>query len=154
LVVLYAQRLSNIARLTTSDVVERDGEMFIRIGKEDVLMPEPLATLLRRLPRRRQIGIAGKLHATEWLFPGRQAGRHQHPDYLRVRLGNLGIDCRAQRRAALLQLASEVPASVLADVVSLAPSTAAGWVDWAGGNWTNYVADRVPTCELERGVGR
>ncbi len=83
------------------------------------------------------------IHATEWLFPGRQAGRHQHPDYLRVRLGTLGIDCRVQRRAALLQLASEVPASVLADMLNLSPSTAAKWVERAGGNWTNYVADRM-----------
>jgi hypothetical protein len=142
LVVIYAQRLSNIARLTRSDVVERDGGVFIRLGKEHVLMPEPLGALLRDLPWRRQVGIAGKLHTTEWLFPGRQAGRHQHPDYLRVRLNALGVDCRAQRRAALLQLASEVPASVLADMLNLAPSTAAKWVEWAGGNWSNYVATR------------
>lgn len=143
LVVLYAQRLSNIARLTRSDVVERDGEVFIRLGHEEVLMPGPLGSLLRGLPWRRQIGIAGKLHHTEWLFPGRQAGRHQHPEYLRVRLRRLGINCRVQRRAALLQLASEVPASVLADMLNIAPSTAAKWVEWAGGNWTSYVADRV-----------
>jgi hypothetical protein len=143
LVVIYAQRLSYIARLTRADVVERDGEVFIRLGKEDVLMPEPLGPLLRDLPWRRQIGIAGMLHATEWLFPGRQAGRHQHPEYLRVRLSKLGIDCRAQRRAALLQLASQVPAAVLADMLNIAPSTAAKWVDWAGGNWTNYAAERV-----------
>jgi len=143
LVVVYAQRLSNVARLTRSDVVERDGDVFIRLGKEYVLMPEPLGGLLRALPWRRQIDIAGKLHATQWLFPGRQAGRHQHPDYLRVRLGTLGIDCRIQRRAALLQLATEVPASVLPDMLNLSPSTAAKWVEWAGGNWTNYVAHRA-----------
>ncbi len=141
--VIYAQRLSNIARLTKSDVVERDDEIFIRLGKEDVLMPGPLGVLLRDLPWRRQIGVGGKLHTTEWLFPGRQAGRHQHPGYLRVRLGALGIKCRAQRRAALLQLASEVPASVLGDMLNLSPSTAAKWVEWAGGNWTNYVAHRA-----------
>ncbi len=143
LVVIYAQRLSNIVRLTRSDVVERDGGVFVRLGKEHVRMPEPLGTLLRELPWRRQIGIGGKLHTTEWLFPGRQAGRHQHPDYLRVRLSALGIDCRAQRRAALLQLASQVPASVLADMLNLAPSTTAKWVDWAGGNWTDYAPDRL-----------
>lgn len=151
LAVIYAQRLSNIAKLTKPDVIERDGEVFVCFGKEHVLMPEPLGTLLRELPWRRQVGISGKLHATEWLFPGRQAGRHQHPDYLRVRLAALGIDCRAQRRAALLQLASEVPASVLADMLNLAPSTASKWVEWAGGNWTNYVADRVNTPEPRGG---
>lgn len=143
LVVIYAQRLSNIAKLTRSDVVEREGEILLRLGKEHVVMPEPLAGLLRDLPWRRQIGIAGKLHSTDWLFPGRQAGRHQHPDYLRVRLAALGIDCRAQRRAALLQLASELPASVLADTLNLSPGTAAKWVEWAAGNWVGYVAERA-----------
>lgn len=152
LVVIYAQRLSNIAKLTSSDVVERDEEIFIRLGKEDVLMPGPLGVLLRDLPWRRQIGIGGKLHTTEWLFPGRQAGRHQHPDYLRVRLGALGIECRAQRRAALLHLASEVPASVLADTLNLAPSTASKWVDWAGGTWTNYVAERTGSNQGRKSV--
>lgn len=120
-----------------------DGEILLRLGKEQVLMPEPLGTLLRDLPWRRQVGISGKLHATDWLFPGRQAGRHQHPEYLRVRLAKLGIDCRAQRRAALLQLASDVPAYVLADMLNLAPSTAVKWVEWAGGNWAGYVGARV-----------
>lgn len=151
LVVIYAQRLSNVARLTRSDVVECDDESFLRIGKEHVLMPEPLGTLLRDLPWRRQIGIAGKLHATEWLFPGRQAGRHQHPDYLRVRLAALGIDCRAQRRAALMQLASAVPVSVLADMLNLAPSTAAKWADWAGGKWIGYAADRAAAARPLQG---
>lgn len=58
-------------------------------------------------------------------------------------LGKLGIDCRAECRVALLQLASEIPAAVLADMLNLAPSTAAKWVEWAGGNWTGYVAARV-----------
>jgi hypothetical protein len=75
--------------------------------------------------------------------PVDQAGRHQHPEYLRVRLAKLGIDCRAQRRAALLQLGSEVPPVVLADMLNLAPSTAMKWVDWAGGNWAHYVAERM-----------
>ncbi len=65
---------------------------------------------------------------------------------LRVRLASIGIDCRANRRAALLQLSAEVPPAVLADMLNLAPSTAVKWVEWAGGNWSNYLASR-------RGVG-
>lgn len=143
LVVIYAQRLSDIARLTRSDVVEREGSVFLRIADQQVLMPEPLGGLLRQLPWRRQVGISGQLpYSEDWLFPGRQAGHHLHPEYLRVRLGALGVDCRTQRRAALLQLAAEVPAAVLADMLGLVYSTATKWVEWAGGNWTNYAAMR------------
>ncbi len=44
------------------------------------------------------------------------------------------------------------PAAVLADVVNLAPSTAAKWVD--GREGTGYMVDRVPIPELERAGGR
>jgi hypothetical protein len=55
-------------------------------------MPEPLDDLVRRLPVRRQTGPSGTA-AGDWLFPDRQAGQHQHPEYRRRRLGALGIDC-------------------------------------------------------------
>jgi hypothetical protein len=145
LVVIYAQRLTNIARLTTHDVIDSNGEVFVHLGKDAVWMPEPLGDFLRRLPWRRQIGIAGKLKASDWLFPGRQAGRHQNPEYLRVRLAGIGIECTPARNAALIQLASQVPAAVIADMLSLHPNTAVGWVELAGAKWTGYVADRLPT---------
>jgi hypothetical protein len=145
LVVIYAQPVSRIARLRLDDVSVSEGEVFVRFGKEDVLMPEPLGSLLRELPWRRQVGIAGKLveDGSRWLFPGRQAGRHQHPEYLRNRLKGLGIESRPSRNAALIQLAAEVPAAVLADMLGIHPGTATRWVGRAGGNWTDYAALRT-----------
>jgi len=155
LVVIYAQRLTNIAQLTIHDVSDSNGEVFVRLGKEAVWMPEPLGEFLRQLPWRRQVGIAGKLKQSEWLFPGRQAGRHQHPDYLRMRLAGIGIECIPARNAALIQLASEVPAAVIADMLGLHVGTADRWVELAGAKWTGYAADRsvmgsrVPRRTLE-----
>ena len=142
LVVIYAQRLTNVAQLTIHDVNDLNGEVFVRLGKDAVLMPEPLGEFLRQLPWRRQVGIAGKLKQSEWLFPGRQAGRHQHPDYLRMRLAGIGIECIPARNAALIQLATEVPAAVIADMLGLHPTTASRWVELAGAKWTGYAADR------------
>jgi len=147
LVVIYAQRLTNIARLTTRDVFDSNGELFVRLGKEAVWMPEPLGEFLRQLPWRRQIGIAGKLKDSDWLFPGRQAGRHQSPEYLRMRLAGIGIQCTPARNAALIQLASQMPAAVIADMLGLHVNTATRWVELAGAKWTGYVADhRASTC--------
>ncbi len=102
-----------------------------------------IGSLLRELPWRRQVGISGKLAGDSgWLFPGRQAGRPQHPEYLRARLAKIGVECRSNRNAALLQLAQGMPASVLADTLGLHPNTAMRWVDRAGGNWTGYAAQR------------
>jgi hypothetical protein len=151
LVLLYAQPASRIARLQTSDVRETDGDLLLRLGRDAVLVPEPLAGLVRGLPRRRQAGVAGRLTSPEWLFPGRLAGRPIHPEQLRVRLNALGIECRLGRNAALLQLGAEVPAAVLADLLGLHPNTAVRWVDLAGGDWTRYAAER--TRSLFEGEG-
>lgn len=144
LVVIYAQPVTRIATLTTDDVIERDGDVFLHFGHEMVLMPSPLGELVRALPYRRQVGISGKIPGDgKWLFPGRQAGRHQHPEYIRLRLGRIGISCRSSRNAALLQLARDLPAAVLTDMLHIHPNTAIRWVETAGGNWTNYAAARV-----------
>jgi hypothetical protein len=77
-----------------------------------------------------------------WLFAGRQPDRPLHPLQLIRRLGELGIPTRATRNAALLQLAAEVPPTVLADLLGLHPYTTVGWVKAAGGDWNRYAADR------------
>ena len=53
------------------------------------------------------------------------------------------------RRATLLQLASEVPAAVLADLLHLSPGTATRWTRDAGGDWSRYAA----SIALARGHG-
>lgn len=144
LVLLYAQRLSRIARLRTSDL-QRDGDrLFLALGREPVLVPEPLAELLQRLPTRRQVGPSGTVAAAaQWLFPGRQAGQPQHPEHLRRRLARLGIDAQGLRNAALLHLAAEVPAAVLADTLGMDARTAVRWGKKAGGDWARYAARRA-----------
>ncbi|HVF13503.1 MAG TPA: hypothetical protein VM942_02830 [Acidimicrobiales bacterium] len=144
LVVIYAQPVTRIARLRQSDVVEEDGEIFVRLGRELLPMSEPLGGLLRELPWRRQVGPSGKVDAaSEWLFPGRQAGLPLDPEYLRRRLGDLGIECRASRNAALLQLGARLPAAVLADKLNIHRNTADRWVKMAGGDWASYAAQRA-----------
>lgn len=82
------------------------------------------------------MGPSGKVDpAWECFFPGRQADLHIHPEYLRRRLGELGIACRASRNVALLQLAGELPAAVIADKLNVHRSTADRWVKMAGGDW-------------------
>jgi len=144
LVVLYAQPLTRVARLRLDDIVEVDSDIHLNLGKDLVFMPDPLATFLRQLPWRRQIGPSGHAPgADQWLFPGRQAGRHQHPEHLAARLRALDIPTRASRNAALLRLGAQLPAKVLADLLNIHINTAVRWTKTAGGDWTNYAADRI-----------
>ena len=47
---------------------------------------------------------------------------------------------RPTRQAALLQLAAELPAPVLADLLGLHANTAVEWVRAARGDWSVYAA--------------
>ena len=68
LVLLYAQRASAISRLTLGHVQAADGQVRIRLGREPIVLPEPLDALAlqagrnpprpRRHRRRRHLGLA------------------------------------------------------------------------------------------------
>jgi len=49
------------------------------------------------------------------------------------------------RRAALVDLAAQLPAAVLADLLNLSPTTAVRWMHEAGGNWNGYAAQLART---------
>lgn len=141
LLLCYAQQLSRITAITTDQVTRNPEITTITFGAHDVVVPEPLASLLGALidTGRSYVGV-GAPASSPWLFPGHLPGRPLTPARLGQRLGKLGVDARAGRRAALLHLAAELPAAVLADLLHLSPGTAAGWVNNAGGDWSRYAA--------------
>ena len=49
---------------------------------------------------------------------------------------------RAARNGALAALASDLPAAVLADFLGIHVNTAVRWVNYAGQDWTAYLAAR------------
>ncbi|MGH3300527.1 MAG: hypothetical protein ACRDOK_02395 [Streptosporangiaceae bacterium] len=57
----------------------------------------------------------------------------------------LGIYAQTGRRAALLSLAAQLPAAVLADLLGIHQTTAARWMHEAGGDWSSYAADLART---------
>lgn len=139
-VLLYAQTLSTVAVMTKDQVSATDGVVAVRFARNDVEIAQPLGGLVSTLAatgRRDHVGIAAPT-ITPWLFPGHLPGRPITASRLGARLGVLGIDARAARRAALLQLAAELPAPVLADSLGITTTTAADWVKAAGGDWAGY----------------
>jgi hypothetical protein len=57
LLLLYGQQLSRIAAMTTSQVTSRDDTIFVRFGRHDAPVPEPLGVILTKLTR------TGRSHA-------------------------------------------------------------------------------------------
>ncbi|MGH9245486.1 MAG: hypothetical protein ACRD29_14460 [Acidimicrobiales bacterium] len=140
-VLLDAQPLSRVAVMTVDAVTITGTNVSVRFGTQAVLVPEPLAahvTGLIATGRAHHVGI-GSTTPSRWLFPGHLPGRPITANRLGPRLGVFGIDARAARRAAQLQLAAQVPAVVLAEMLGVTVNTAVDWVHAAGGDWANYV---------------
>jgi hypothetical protein len=141
LLLSYAQPLSHITALTIDQITRHADTTTIRFGRDHIAVPEPLATLLGALiDTGRRYANTGTPQTSRWLMPGTMPGRPLTPARLGQRLARLGIDARAARRATLLQLAAQLPAAVLADLLNLHPTTAVGWVNNAGGDWSRYAA--------------
>jgi hypothetical protein len=153
LVLLYAQHLSRIAVMTHGQIHDHGDTLTVRFGTRDVTIDEALAGFIRHQlvdPRRHQ--SLGALAETKWLFPGHLPGRPITAACLGGRLRALGINAQAGRRAAMQQLAAEVPAAVLADLLGMAVTTAVKWTHAAGGDWARYAADTARTRQTTPGT--
>jgi hypothetical protein len=148
LVLLYAQRAAAIARLTVTHVHHDHDNVRLSLGDRPVVLPEPLGPLVLDLvATRRGHATLGELGTSPWLFPGGQPGRPISADRLNQRLHRHGIHAGPARSTALFQLATELPAAVIARMLGVHIKVAVQWQKAAGGDWTNYAADysRRPT---------
>ena len=85
LLLLYAQPLSRIGRLTADDLTTVDGELYIHLGEPPSPVPAPFADLLE------QLAGAAAASGTQWLFPGRLPGQPIAYSTLHRRLRSLGL---------------------------------------------------------------
>jgi hypothetical protein len=142
LVLLYAQKLNDITALTTRHVTREDDRTLLRLGSRPVTLPAPLDTLITRLADHRTAPGHGLLSGhSDWLLPGRWPGTALTPDALGRRLRAIGISPRQARSTALLTLAAEVPAAILAKMLGIHVKGAVQWQKISAGDWTAYAAD-------------
>jgi hypothetical protein len=140
LVVLYAQNAADVSRLTLGHVQVTDDSVRIRLGDRPIEIPEPLAALTRELVTARTCSHT-HVGSQTWLFPGRLAGRPITDGALRDRLARIGLHVTQARTAALFQLATELPAAILAHVLGIDIKGAVRWQRACAGDWTTYAAD-------------
>jgi hypothetical protein len=86
----------------------------------------------RRPRRRRHLSLA---------VPGGRPGQPISADQLGERLRRIGIRCGQSRSVALFQLATDLPAAVLARMLGIHISVAVQWQRASAGDWTAYAAD-------------
>lgn len=138
LMLLYAQPLTRILRLSTDAVLVADGKVSIRLGDPPSPVPEPFASLLlRHIDQRLNLTTATNQH-TRWLFPGRRGGQPMTPATIEGRLRRHGIPGLNGRTAALRQLVLQTPAPVVARMLSYTHQQTARVAAEAGSPWSRY----------------
>ncbi|MDP9259015.1 MAG: hypothetical protein M3Q31_21050, partial [Actinomycetota bacterium] len=76
---LYAQPLTRIAQLRTSDIMTADsGEIAITVARGAIVLPEPLASIALALRYQR----ISNGDVDGWLLPGRKPGTHITAEHL------------------------------------------------------------------------
>ena len=142
LVLLYAQWPATISRLTLDQVQADEREVRLRLGREPIILPEPLATLVRQLLATRSgHATIGDQGTSQWLFPGGRPGRPLSAAHLSHRLRELGLSPGQARSTSLFGLATELPAALLARLLGIHISVAVAWQRASSGDWTSYAAN-------------
>ncbi|MEO3863628.1 hypothetical protein [Acrocarpospora sp. B8E8] len=142
LIILYAQKLTDITALTINHVHQRDGHTFLYLGSRPIALPTPLDDLVNELVAIRKPRGGGVLNPeSAWLFPGRWPGRPLTEGALARRLHELGLNPRQDRNTALFTLAAELPAAILAKTLGINIKGAIQWQKIAAGDWSTYAAD-------------
>jgi hypothetical protein len=139
---LYAQPLSRVCRMRADQITQSgDGTVTVNFDTVPIELPDPLDQLLRdHFDRRGQASYASR--PDRWLFPGGLPGKHLVTENVRSQLVARGIQPSHARKAAMFQLAAEIPTPILAELLGLAPTTATRWATLAARDWSYYTAMR------------
>ena len=164
LILLYAQPLIKITRLTVADlkIAEptpdpdadttacQEMEVRLRLGAEAVPIIPPFSNLLLAHVTRRSNQTTATNPASTLLFPGRRAGQPIHPGSLRLRLQRLGIPNLNGRTRAIRDLLLQAPPAVIALLLGYDPGRAEVIAAEVGAVWSRYPACRGDEADRPR----
>jgi hypothetical protein len=144
LILLYGLPASRLRLLTAEQIRQDDGETYLDIGGQPLLIPPRLAVLLQELaaaPRQRsKVPVALD---RRWLFPGVIPGEPLSQNgFVRI-LRREGVVTRTARSAALIAFAAELPPPVLAELLGIAVQTAQKWAARTRPDWAAYLDARM-----------
>ena len=143
-VLLFAQNLTRIQRLTTEHILLTSDGVTCAFGKDPVVLPELLGSFIFELQKAQESNPkARRRDGTFWLFTGRTPGRPIDIEILRKSLQRYGIVLRSHRKASQLQLASIAPA-ILAGTLGMHINTAVKLHRTSRSSRHRYAAKRRP----------
>jgi hypothetical protein len=133
---LYAQPMSRIVRMTYADILVTTEGVSIKFGEPPAPTPQPLADLLREFLAQRS-AYRGPNANTIWLFPGLRPDQPLHHRTLANTLRKYAIPAQIARTTTLHQLVLDVPATVVASMLNYHQDSTARLAS-EGGNWGRY----------------
>lgn len=141
LVLLYAQRATQITRLTTNHVTVTDNGVQLRLGDQPITVPTAFGDLLNELLDHRRGAAATGPEGSVWLYPAPRLGQALAPRILLHRLRALGIPPTIGRNTALMEMAGEMPAAVITRLLGISLHRATRWTQDAGNTRLSYAAE-------------
>ncbi len=139
ILLLYAQPLSRITRLSIDDIIGDGDQVLLRLGDPPSPVPDPVAALLLEYVGQRGNMATATNHASRWLFPGRRAGQPLRSDTLSALLvHDLGVPATAGRTAAIRQHVLDLPAPIVATALGYHHNTTTRHTAEAGTTWAGY----------------
>lgn len=155
IVLLYAQPLTRIVRLTVDDGI-RDGEtVLLRLGEPASPVPAPVADLMLEAHRGPRQHEHRHRPGVPLALPRPPAGQPFRPDHLSALLNDIGVPAAAARGAAIRQQLLEIPAPVVAEALGYHDKTTTRLRNETGGTWSRYAPGdhaRSPAGWIPRGI--
>ncbi|MET9110894.1 hypothetical protein [Streptomyces zhihengii] len=141
LVLLFAQPLTRVVRITPNEIVSNGEAVTLVLGREPLVLPPPLDELFLRLRDRPVQHPRTDDTDRKWLFAGGSPGTPLSTQQLMHRLHALGIRSRPARNTTLRDRAAELPAAILSKLLGVHISTAVRWSRTSGTPRAEYAAE-------------
>ncbi|MFE3280812.1 hypothetical protein [Nocardia sp. NPDC059239] len=145
LILPFGLQGTRIAHLTRADLHNDGNHVTLAIENHQLELPPKLADMIRDL--RDQPTSYWRLNRPAGrptcLLPGRYPSRPMARTNFGGMLAEHSITIRDARNSVHYALASQLPASVLADLTGTSIGNAVEWTNWAKRNWHDYVATRA-----------
>jgi hypothetical protein len=145
LTLLFGLQHTRLLELTVHDIIDDDTVVALNLNGHRLPLPPEVAQLVRALrdQRQKRWPLDQTASTTPWLFPGQEPARALGATYLYLKLRRHGIAPLASRNSARLALATDLPASVLADFTGTSISNSTRWTGYAKRDWLDYIASRA-----------
>jgi hypothetical protein len=140
ILLLYAQPVTRIVRLTTEDVSYNRDQCTLRLGDPPTPVPEPLASLLQAHIDQRPTLTAANNPGSRWLFPGHRPNQPIHVTTLRDLIRKAGVPVVRSRVVAIRQLLLTMPPPVVAEALGYHQVSATHIANQTGATWSGYAA--------------